>query len=89
MKIIITEEGIKFSSLMKMLFFGYVIGMGLIIIPFAFLDIVNLKEFTNSIIAIVIIPTIILVQGVVFGLIINLGLFVYKKFKPIIIEHEK
>ena len=88
MKIIITDSGIKFSSLMKLVFFGYFIGMGLIIIPFAFLDIVYLKSFTNGIIAIVILPIILLLQGILLGLLINLGLFIYKKFKPIVIEHE-
>ena len=88
MKIIITDSGIKFSSLMKLVFFGYFIGMGLIIIPFVFLDIVYLKSFTNGIVAIVILPIILLLQGILLGLLINLGLFIYKKFKPIVIEHE-
>lgn len=89
MKIIITESGIKFSSVMKLVFFGYIIGMGIIMIPVAFLDIINLKEFTNSIIALVIIPLILLLQGIFLGLLINLGLYIFKKFKPIEVEHEK
>ena len=88
MKIIINESGIKFSSVMKLVFFGYIIGMGLIMIPVAFLDIINLQELTNSIIAIVIIPLVLLLQGVFLGLLINLGLYIYKKFKPITIEHD-
>ncbi|WP_373034143.1 hypothetical protein [Sulfurovum sp.] len=89
MKITVTNSKLPFTSIMKITFFGYFIGMGLVIIPFVLLDVGGMSENTNRITAIIIIPIILAIQAVLLGLVLNLGLFIYSKVKPIEVEHSE
>lgn len=86
MNLKITKEGFEFSSLVKMVAFGYAISVtilfSLVIIVFA---LTKSSEFPvyKILPALIIVPIVALLQGLFLGCAIAFGLFIYKKYRPI------
>lgn len=87
MNLIIGASGITFKSLMKVVFVGYSIGACILFIPFVALDLIALDQSVSKVGILILIPVIIMLQALVFGLLINLGIYVYKLLKPITVTN--
>jgi hypothetical protein len=86
MIITVTKNNVAFSSLMKISFVGYFIGMGLVVTPFVLLDIGGMNGGANGLTAAIVMLIILGVQAILLGLILDFGLFVYSRFKRIEVE---
>ena len=86
MKLKVTKEGLEFLSLVKMVATGYAITITilffLVILLFA---VTKSAEFPvyKVLPALLIIPIVAVVQGLLLGCAISIGLFIYKKKWPI------
>lgn len=87
MNLIINESGLTFKSLMKVIFVGYTIGASILFIPFVALDLIASEQSVSKLGILILIPVIIMFQAVIFGLLINLGIYIYKRLRPIAISN--
>ena len=86
MKLKITKEGLEFSSLVKMVATGYAITITilffLVILLFAVTKPAEFP-FYKILPALLIVPIVAIGQGLLLGCVISIGLFIYKKRRPI------
>lgn len=83
MKLEVNDAGLSFKSLLKMIFAGHLIGGLIVSMPFVAADLFGAEDPLKSSLYLILIPPLFAIQAVFLGLVISLGLFVYRKFRKI------
>ena len=92
MKIQLQKNGIQPKQLIKLVGTGYFLGAGLLFGTLFLIGGIGTVLFGNSaeinalVPFIILVPVILVLQSIIFSLFIALGLWLFKKFKPLEIE---
>lgn len=83
MRLEISGDGLRFKSLLKMIFVGHLIGGLIVVVPFVALDLFNAEDPLKTSLYLLLIPPLIALQAIMIGLVVSLGLFVYQRMRKI------